>query len=109
MFFTFAIIMKTYFQKVVDPADIASTTGVSFTINHITAVVISAAFGVLWLTSPAAVFFASTSTAGMALNVPHNPSRGNEVIVGRAGAAIPAETAPRYVSLGLDFQGRFPT
>jgi hypothetical protein len=31
------------------------------------------------------------------------------VIVGRAGAAIPAETAPRYVSLGLDFQDRFPT
>lgn len=69
--------MKTYFQKVVDSADIASTTGVSFTINHITSVVISSAFGVLWLTSPAAVFFASTATAGMALNVPHNPSRGN--------------------------------
>jgi hypothetical protein len=77
MFFTFEIIMKTYFQKVVDSAEIASTTGVSFTINHITSVVISSAFGVLWLTSPAAVFFASTATAGMALNVPHNPSRGN--------------------------------
>ena len=59
--------------------------------------------------SAIATLYLLNATAGMALNVPHNPSRGNEVIVGRAGAAIPAETAPRYVSLGLDFQDRFPT
>jgi len=59
--------------------------------------------------SAIATLYLLNATAGMALNVPHNSSRGNEVIVGRAGAAIPAETAPHYVSLGLDFQDRFPT
>ena len=38
MFFALAIAIKTYFQKIADPADIASTAGVSFTINHIAAV-----------------------------------------------------------------------
>jgi hypothetical protein len=95
MFFALAIAMKTYFQKIADPADIASTAGVSFTISHMAAVVIPAAFGVLWLTSPAAVFFAGAAMAGMsllmALNVPNDPSRGNEVIIGRSGAVVPAE------------------
>ena len=38
--FAMAIAIKSYFQKIADPADIASTAGVSFTINHIAAVVI---------------------------------------------------------------------
>ncbi|MBT5664650.1 MAG: MFS transporter [Rhodospirillaceae bacterium] len=95
MFFALAIAMKTYFQKIADPADIASTAGVSFTISHIAAVVIPAVFGVLWLTSPAAVFLAGAAMAAMsllmALNVPHNPSRGNEVLIGRTRVVVPAE------------------
>lgn len=47
VFFALAIAIKTYFQKIADPADIASTAGVSFTISHIAAIVIPAAFGVL--------------------------------------------------------------
>lgn len=39
MFFALAIAIKTYFQKIADPADIASTAGVSFTINHVAAVI----------------------------------------------------------------------
>ena len=35
MFFALAIAMKTYFQKIADPADITSTSGVIFTVNHI--------------------------------------------------------------------------
>ena len=35
LFFSIAIALKTYFQKIADPADIASSAGVSFTINHI--------------------------------------------------------------------------
>ncbi len=85
LFFAMAIAMKTYFQKIADPADIAPTAGVAFSINHIAAVVIPAAFGLLWLISPAAVFLAG---AGMAFGslllarlVPESPEPGNEVTV----------------------------
>lgn len=95
VFFALAIAIKTYFQKIADPADIASTAGVSFTINHIAAVFIPAAFGALWLVSPAAVFLAGAAMAAlsllMACNVPHSPAPGNEVLVGRRAAPVPAE------------------
>jgi hypothetical protein len=63
LFFAMAIAIKTFFQKIADPADIASTSAVSFTINHIAAVVIPAAFGILWLYSPASVFYAGAAMA----------------------------------------------
>ena len=95
MFFALAIAMKTYFQKIADPADIASTAGVRFTISHIAAIVIPAAFGVLWLTSPAAVFLSGAAMAAISLllafNVPQNPSWGNEVLMGRLRTPAPAE------------------
>jgi len=82
MFFAMAIAQKTYFQKISDPADIASTAGVSFTINHVVAVIMPVLFGVLWLTSPSWVFIAGALFAGisllLALQVPTNPSEGNE-------------------------------
>ncbi|NQV80233.1 MAG: MFS transporter, partial [Alphaproteobacteria bacterium] len=85
VFFAMAIAMKTYFQKIADPADIAPTAGVSFTINHIAAVVLPAAFGVLWLVSPAAVFLAGAAMAlaslGLSRLVPPDPDIGNEVVV----------------------------
>ncbi len=56
LFFSFAIALSTYFQKIADPKDIAATQSVSFTINHIAAVVIPALLGILWLTSPKLVF-----------------------------------------------------
>jgi hypothetical protein len=40
LLFAMAIAIRSYFQKIADPADIASTAGVAFTINHIAAVVI---------------------------------------------------------------------
>lgn len=86
MFFALAIAIKTYFQKIADPADISSTAGVSFTINHIAAVFIPAAFGLLWLISPGAVFLAGAAMAFvslvLALNVPRDPEPGNEVVKG---------------------------
>jgi len=86
LFFAMAIAIRTYFQKIADPADISSTAGVSFTINHIAAVVIPAAFGMLWLISPSAVFLAGAGMAilslCLALNVPLHPEPGNEVIKG---------------------------
>jgi hypothetical protein len=64
LFFAMAIAIKTFFQKIADPKDIASSSGVSFTINHIAAVIIPASFGLLWMHNPPSVFFAG---AGMAL------------------------------------------
>ena len=87
MFFALAIAIKTYFQKIADPADIASTAGVSFTINHIAAVVIPAVLGVVWKTSPTSVFLIGAGFAACSLilsqNVPAAPEQGNEVVVGR--------------------------
>jgi hypothetical protein len=89
-FFALAIAIRTYFQKIADPADIAATAGVGFTINHIAAVVLPAFLGFLWLVSPAAVFLAGTGLAVLSLllsfNVPSNPCPGNEVIRGQWGS-----------------------
>ncbi len=56
LFFALAIAIKSYLQKIADPKDLASTAAVSFTINHVAAVIIPALLGILWLTSPSAVF-----------------------------------------------------
>ncbi len=81
--FAMAIAIKSYFQKIADPADMASTAGVSFTINHIAAVVIPVLFGLVWLWSPAVVFLAGSAMAlvslGLARLVPTDPAEGNEV------------------------------
>jgi hypothetical protein len=83
LFFALALAIKTYFQKIADPADMASTAGVSFTINHIAAVVIPVTFGLVWLISPAAVFLMGTGMAVisllLSLNIPEHPQEGNEV------------------------------
>ena len=87
LFFAMAIAQKTYFQKIANPADIASTAGVSFTINHIAAVVIPVIFGAIWISSPSLVFFVGAVFAGISLllafNVPSQPEAGNETILGR--------------------------
>ncbi|MGD9487128.1 MAG: MFS transporter [Calditrichaceae bacterium] len=49
IFFNFAIAIRTYFQKVGDPADIASGMAVGFTVNHIAAVFIPVLGGLLWM------------------------------------------------------------
>jgi hypothetical protein len=61
----------------------ASTAGVSFTINHIAAVVIPVSFGIIWLYSPSVVFLAGAVMAAVSLllsrMVPRSPGEGNEV------------------------------
>ncbi|MDG1408674.1 MAG: MFS transporter [Octadecabacter sp.] len=95
IFFSLALALKTYFQKIADPQDIAPTAAVAFTINHIAAVFLPALLGYLWLTSPGLVFLAA---AGMAivslllsLLIPRHPVRGNETISARTLGAKPAE------------------
>jgi len=81
--FAMAISIRSYFQKIADSADIASTAGVSFTINHIAAMVIPVTFGIVWLHSPSIVFIAGAIMAAFSLllarMVPRYPREGNEV------------------------------
>ncbi|NRB66041.1 MAG: MFS transporter [Vibrio sp.] len=83
LFFALALAIKTYLQKIADPADMASTAGVSFTINHIAAVFIPVSFGLIWLVSPSAVFYIGAAMAVvsliLSLNIPAKPEEGNEV------------------------------
>ncbi|NNF81047.1 MAG: MFS transporter [Rhizobiales bacterium] len=95
-FFALAIAIKTYFQKIADPGDIAPTAGVAFSINHVAAVGLPVLLGYIWIQSHSAVFLIG---AGMALVslvlsflVPHNPDQGNEVsLSGRGPSLQPAE------------------
>lgn len=84
LLFAMAIAMKTYFQKIADSKDIAATMSVSFTINHIAAVIIPVLLGLLWLTDPALVFYIGAGFAVcsfiLALNVPRHPEPGNETL-----------------------------
>lgn len=84
LFFALAIAIKTYFQKIADAGDIASSAGVGFTISHLAAVFIPAVFGLIWLVSPAAVFLSGAVMAGvsllLSLNVPRRPEPGKEVV-----------------------------
>ncbi|MBX2867707.1 MAG: MFS transporter [Acidiferrobacterales bacterium] len=83
LFFALAIAIKTYFQKIADPQEIASTAGVAFTINHIAAVILPAALGLVWLTSPQLVFLTGTAFAAcsliLAMLIPNHPEQGREV------------------------------
>ena len=49
IFFGFGMAVRTYFQKVADPRDIAPSMAVGFTINHIAAVVLPTLGGLLWM------------------------------------------------------------
>ncbi len=92
--FALALALKTYFQKIADPADIAPTAAVAFTINHIAAVFLPALLGLLWVVSPAAVFGLAAIMAlvslGLSLLIPRNPEPGNETILSKYAVA-PAE------------------
>ncbi len=82
LFFSLALAIKTYFQKIADPADIAPTAAVAFTINHIAAVFLPAALGLLWLVSPMAVFLLAAGMAlaslALATLIPRHPEPGRE-------------------------------
>lgn len=92
LFFAMALAIKTYFQKIADPGDIAPTAAVAFTINHIAAVFLPAALGYLWLQSPGAVFVLAAGMAAtslcLALLIPRHPQKGNETRFSRFVAAV---------------------
>ncbi|WP_204113362.1 MFS transporter [Shimia biformata] len=94
LLFAMALALKTYFQKIADPQDIAPTAAVAFTINHIAAVFLPVLLGLLWLVSPAAVFglaaLMAATSFGLALLIPRHPEKGNETRLARFVPA-PAE------------------
>ena len=94
LFFALALALKTYFQKIADPGDIAPTAAVAFTINHIAAVFLPALLGYLWLQSPQLVFLMASGMAltslGLALLIPRHPEPGRETVLSRPLPA-PAE------------------
>jgi len=84
IFFAMAIALKSYLKKIADPADMAATAGVSFSINHIAAVILPAVLGIVWIVSPSMVFLTGTAIAFMSLllsqMIPSAPERGMETI-----------------------------
>ena len=84
LFFALAFALKTYFQKIADPGDIAPTAAVAFTINHIAAVFLPALLGYLWIVSPGAVFglaagWPLSDRLGLAM-IPRHPEKGRETV-----------------------------
>jgi hypothetical protein len=67
IFFNFAIAIRTFFQKIADPQDIAPSMAVGFTINHIAAVFLPALGGLLWLVDYRLVFFAGAAMSCVSL------------------------------------------
>ena len=84
LFFALALAIKTYFQKIADPQDIAATAAVAFTINHIAAIFLPLGLGFLWLASPFLVFCTagtlSVISFALALLIPRQSVKGNETI-----------------------------
>ena len=84
LFFALALAIKTYFQKIADPQDIAATAADAFTINHIAAIFLPLGLGFLWLASPFLVFCTagtlSVISFALALLIPRQPVKGNETI-----------------------------
>lgn len=82
LLFSMAIALKTYFQKIANPKDIASASAVSFTINHIAAVFLPALLGIVWLYSSSLVFIIGASIAFLSFllsfYIPKKPEMGVE-------------------------------
>jgi predicted MFS family arabinose efflux permease len=95
VFFTLTIAQRTYFQKIADPADIAPTASVAFTINHIAAVAIPILFGRIWIQNPNLVFtigaLIATASLALAFLVPRDPEPGHETVLSPAERVVPAE------------------
>lgn len=65
--FNFAIAIRTFFQKIAEPEDIAPSMAVGFTINHIAAVVLPAIGGLLWMIDYRIVFFTGAGLSFISL------------------------------------------
>ncbi|MEZ5924554.1 MAG: MFS transporter [Hyphomicrobiaceae bacterium] len=82
-FFAMSMASPSYFQKIADPADIAPSAAVSFSINHIAAIVLPVSLGIVWVWNPAAVFLLGSGFAvgslALARLIPRHPAPGHEI------------------------------
>lgn len=94
VFMTLLLAQRTYFQKIGDPRDMASTASVAFTINHIAAVALPVTFGAIGMVDPSLVFWLGVGIATisfcLSFLIPDDPEPGNETIFA-AGRVQPAE------------------
>ncbi len=65
--FNGAMAIRTYFHKIADPKDISASTAVSFTINHIAAVVLPVVGGYLWMLNYKIPFLVGTGLSILSL------------------------------------------
>jgi hypothetical protein len=94
IFFTLMLAQRTYFQKIGDPADMAATASVAFTINHIAAVALPVMFGAVGMINPKLIFWLGVGIASVSFAlsflVPERPGPGRETVL--AGPVVqPAE------------------
>lgn len=82
VFFNFAMAIKTFYQKIADPGDMASGMAVGFTVNHIAAVVIPVLGGLAWMVDYRVVFFgaAGLSLLSLVLSQLVNPPVQREIV-----------------------------
>ena len=67
IFFNFAMAIRTFFQKISDPKDIAPSMALGFTINHIASVVVPVMGGLLWLVDYRIVFIGGAALSLVSL------------------------------------------
>ncbi len=67
IFFNFSMGIRTYFQKIGDPKDIAPSMAVGFAINHIAAVIIPAIGGLMWILDYRILFIAGAIMSAVSL------------------------------------------
>jgi len=67
LFFSFSIAINSFFRRFAEPTDIAPSMGVGFAINHISAVVLPAVGGILWMIDWRIPFIAGACIAGCSL------------------------------------------
>ncbi len=98
LFFALAIAIKSYFRKIAETGDIASTAGVSFTINHIAAVTMPWMLGIIWVADTdgrMTVFLVGAGMAAISLAlscmIPGRPMPGRETTFQRSRIIQPAE------------------
>lgn len=65
--FNFAVAIRTYFQKIGEAEDVASSMAVGFTINHIAAVFLPALGGYLWMIDYRIPFLAGAALGAVSL------------------------------------------
>lgn len=79
VFFNFAMAIKTFFQKMADPRDIAPSMAAGFTINHIAAVILPAVGGLLWMVDYRIPFLGGAAMACVSLvavqRIPAHPGQ----------------------------------